>query len=454
MRKRIAMISEHASPLTPAGHVDSGGQNIYVAQVARHLARMGNDVDVFTRRDADIAAIIPWEDGVRVVNVSAGPAAPVKKERLLPFMSDFTSNMIDFIRMSPDPYHVVHANFWMSGLVAASLKNALRVPFAITFHALGKIRRLHQKEADEFPDIREVIERNVAIASDAVIAECPQDRRDLVSYYALSPEKIAMIPCGFDPEEFVPIDKGFARTLLGLSPKDKVILHLGRMVPRKGVDTVISAVAELKRRHGISAKLVVVGGELEGPSPDAAEVRRLKGIAQREGIADQVIFRGSAPREELKYYYSAADVFVTVPWYEPFGITPLEAMACGTPVIGGNVGGIKHTVRHGETGFLVPPKAPEAIADRLRHLYVHPELFLSLGRAGLRRVRNLFTWSNVAGDIDELLTDVAERRFARQLASGYERLENGAFHLLYETSTPTGYSYLGLDRRRMARSAS
>src|SRR4051812_1466813 len=156
MAKRIALISEHASPLAAAGGVDSGGQNIYVANVARQLARLGNSVDVFTRRDSkDLPEKIEWEDGVRIIPISAGPPVYVKKERFLPFMSDFASNMLDFISDDRTKYDVIHANFWMSGLVAAAVKSALRIPFAITFHALGKIRRAHQKAADEFPEVRE-----------------------------------------------------------------------------------------------------------------------------------------------------------------------------------------------------------------------------------------------------------------------------------------------------------
>ncbi|MBV9080418.1 MAG: glycosyltransferase, partial [Elusimicrobia bacterium] len=238
MSKSVAIISEHASPLTPAGRVDSGGQNIYVAHLARQLSRMGNQVDVFTRWTAPQRLIQPWIDGVRVIQIPAGPPAPVRKEDLLPHMSDFASHMIDFIKHGRRTYHVVHANFWMSGLVAASVKTACRIPFAITFHALGKIRRLHQKSADQFPEIRDEIERNVAAVSDAVIAECPQDHEDLTKLYDVDPAKIAMVGCGFDPAEFEPVEKKFSRALLGFAVDRPLILQLGRMVPRKGVETV------------------------------------------------------------------------------------------------------------------------------------------------------------------------------------------------------------------------
>src|SRR5262249_43770044 len=154
----------------------------------------------------------------------------------------------------------------------------------------------------------------------------------------------------------------------GLHPDEPLILQLGRMVRRKGVENVIRGFACLLRRHGISARLLIVGGETSEPDPAATpEIGRLMSVAREEGVEGLVLFVGRRDREMLKYYYSAADVFVTTPWYEPFGITPVEAMACGTPVVGANVGGIKFTVRDGEAGYLVPPEDPEALAERLAH---------------------------------------------------------------------------------------
>lgn len=411
MKKRLAIISEHASPLAPLGHVDSGGQNVYVGYIARHLAMMGNAVDVFTRRDDPSSPFIQeWENGVRVINITAGPVHFVRKERLAPHMREFATNMTAFIESNNLAYDVVHANFWMSGMVAAYLKVKLGLPFAITFHALGKIRRQHQKEADEFPSYREDVETKVAAAADIVIAECPQDEHDLHHLYHVPWRKMAMVSCGFDPAEFEPLNKEFARVLLGFSPHEKIVLQLGRMVPRKGVDTVIRAVARLIHKGIVAPKLMIVGGETEGASADAVEIRRLRSIAQAEHIADHVLFRGRVERDQLKYYYSAADMFVTVPWYEPFGITPLEAMACETPVIGADVGGIKYSVVDGVNGFLVPPKNSLVLADRIETLYRHPGLMELFGRSGLDRVRNNFTWQIVAASIDRALTGVITKR--------------------------------------------
>ncbi len=398
MLKRIAMISEHASPLTAIGGVDSGGQNVYVAQVARHLARLGYEIDVFTRRDdREKPVVVEWMDGIRIVHVPAGPPAFVRKEDLLPWMDDFASYMIRWCERDGRGYDLMHANFWMSGLIAAETKRALGIPFVITFHALGKVRRLYQRDADEFPVERIAIEERVMSAADAIIAECPQDRVDLIELYDADPTRIQMIPAGYDPAEFSPVDKLEARQLLGLAPDERIVLQLGRMVPRKGIETVIRGVSWLVHELRMPARLLVVGGESDAPDPRLTpEIGRLQKIAREEGIADRVVFAGRRGRTVLKYYYSAADVFATLPWYEPFGMTPLEAMGCATPVIGSRVGGIQYTVQHGKTGYLVPPQNPEAFAERLAHLFQHPELMTRFGQQGLRRARDLFSWDKIA----------------------------------------------------------
>lgn len=413
---RVAMISEHASPLAALGGTDSGGQNVYVAQLARALARCGHAVDVFTRRDTpDLPEVVTQESGVRVIQVDAGPATFVRKEELLPFMADFTAFVARYHER--ERYDLAHANFFMSGLVAADLKRAYGLPFAITFHALGKVRRLHQKEADGFPDERFAIEERLVREADRVIAECPQDEHDLSHLYGADPARLACVPCGFDPHEFWPVEKAEARAALGLPQNEPIILQLGRMVPRKGVDNVIRAFARL-RGGGVRAHLVVVGGESRDPDPKLTpEIGRLQRLAKAEGVTDGLTFTGSRGRDELRAYYGAADVFVSTPWYEPFGITPIEAMACGTPVIGSRVGGIQFTVADGKTGFLVPPKDPDALALKLRELLVNPRLARRLSAGAIKRANTQFTWESVAQRLADVFGDIMRERAVPAIAA-------------------------------------
>ena len=407
MTKRIALISEHATPLGIFGGTDSGGQNVYVGQLAKHLAAIGYSVDVFTRRDSEhLPQVVEWHHGVRVIHVPAGPPTPLPKESLLPYMAEFTAFVLDWCRCDT-AYDLIHANFWMSALIAADIKQALGIPFVVTFHALGRVRRLYQGKADQFPDERFTIEDRVVQEADHIIAECPQDREDLLRLYQADSNRISIIPCGFDAAEFWAINKTHARLTLGLSPDEYVILQLGRMVPRKGVDTVIRAFAELFKHSSVSARLLIVGGEAELPDPQLTpEIGRLSAIAQELGVASRISFVGRKGREVLKYYYSAADVFVTTPWYEPFGITPVEAMACGTPVIGAEVGGIKFTVKDSETGYLVPPNQPELLADRLLHLFENPQLRSLFGQQAMRRCQEHFTWQKVTSAVAALYEEV------------------------------------------------
>jgi D-inositol-3-phosphate glycosyltransferase len=291
--------------------------------------------------------------------------------------------------------------------VALHIKRELQIPFVITFHALGRVRRQHQGENDAFPDLRFEIEDRIVAQADRIIAECPQDEQDLVELYGADPDRIVIIPCGYDIDEISPVARKAARKRLGLPQNERILLQLGRMVPRKGVDNAIRGLAHLMKDHNIPARLVIVGGESDEPgAPPGTEIERLQQIARDEGVFDRVDWIGQKPREELKYYYSAADIFISTPWYEPFGITPVEAMACGTPVIGSNVGGIKYTVVHNKTGFLVEPNDPQALADYAARLFSAPEKMEQFGRHGMQRVKNHFTWRKITRAIANLYEEV------------------------------------------------
>jgi glycosyltransferase involved in cell wall biosynthesis len=271
----------------------------------------------------------------------------------------------------------------------------------VTFHALGHIRRIHQGDNDRFPQERIAIEENAVREASMIIAECPQDRDDLINYYKAPVDKISIIPCGVNTEEFYPVNKKVARSLLDLPEHECILLQLGRMVPRKGVDTVISAMAKVHCSNA-RVRLLIVGGDAD----TAKELQRLQQLAVEAGVSENVVFVGQKAREDLKYYYAAADLFITTPWYEPFGITPLEAMACGTPVIGSNVGGIKFSVADGKTGVLVPPKDADALAAKINTLLRYPGRMREMGSNAIRRINKLFTWELVAQDIQAMYEKV------------------------------------------------
>lgn len=398
MIRQVAMISDHASPLASFGGVDAGGQNVYVHQLARHLARKGIEVDVFTRRvDWEAPEVVRVEPGYRVIHISCGPDGPLAKEELLPYMPEFSERMIAFIAREHAVYDVMHAHFWMSGLVAMELKDRLGVPYVVTFHALGKIRRQFQGGEDKFPDARFNDEERIIRDADGLIATCPQERDDLMTLYGAEDNQIMIVPCGVDLQELHAVDRVEARLLYFLPERRPILLAVSRMVPRKGLDTAIEAFAHLAKDDRKNALFVIVGG---GPKSDDPELRRLAKVAEEQGVRDDVLFVGAKNRSELKYFYSAADIFLTTPWYEPFGITPLEAMACGVPVVGSRTGGIAYTVHHGKTGLLVGPRQPTQLAHVLAFLLNNPAIRTDMGSAGLARVQALFTWERVAEGVE------------------------------------------------------
>lgn len=411
--QRIAFISERASPLAPLGGADGGGQNVYVCNLARELGRLGYLVDIYTRRDKPgVPQIVDWCAGVRVIRIDAGPAHVLPKEALLALMPQFAQAMQRFMCTASLRYALAHAHFFMSGMVAQELRRRLGLPYVVTFHALGRVRRLYQGDSDGFPDARFAIEEALMHDADCVIAECEQDRCDMLSLYGAPPARLAVVPCGFDPDEFWPV-QATARATLGLPERDFIVLQLGRMVPRKGVDNVLRGLRHLLDEQRIVARLLVVGGE-HGADPMATpEIRRLAQLARALGIDDQVSFTGAQPRQRLREYYSAANVFVTTPWYEPFGITPLEAMACATPVVGSAVGGILSTVLDRQTGFLVPPNDPAALAAPLAQLQRDPALAQRIGWTGLRRAHRHFTWGRVAMQVASVYRSVLSRSVER-----------------------------------------
>lgn len=405
--KRIAFISEHASPLATIGSIDAGGQNVYVAELAKQLASSDYEVDIFTRNDGTCdRVIVDWFPGVRVIHIKAGDQAFIRKEELLPLMPEFFEQMILFIKEQNIQYALIHANFWMSALVAMEIKKALNIPYVITFHALGKVRKLYQQEADQFPESRSCIEKQTAMLSNRVIAECPQDMDDLTHLYQIPEQNITVIPCGFNPTEFFPVDKTFSRTLLRWNRNESILLQLGRMVPRKGVDNGILALKYLRNLKK-KVRLVIVGGDTDDPDLSSSpEIGRMMLLAKDEGVIDNICFAGRKQRHLLKYYFSAADIFITTPWYEPFGITPLESMACGTPVIGSNVGGIRYSVKDGETGYLVPPKDPGALAEKIAHLLSNPTIMKKMKSRSIQRVQQQFTWQRIAEHMHDLYTEI------------------------------------------------
>ena len=415
---RIAFLSEHASPVALLGGVDAGGQNVYVDEVSRNLARLGYVVDVFTRRDAeDAPEIIEWALNVRIINLKAGPATFLLKDNLWQFMPAFRDAFLDFSERNELRYDLLHSNFWMSGWVASELQRHLNIPAIQIFHAMGKTKQMHQGSADTSPQGRIEVESQIIRSVERIIAQCPSELAELVDDYGANPEKVVVIPSAVNTHVFHPVLMEEARKIVGVAQDAFVIAYVGRMVPRKDVRNVVRAMGLLVQQCLQSTTklppvhLLLVGGETIEPDPIATpEIGVLQQLVAELGIAEYVSFVGKRQQDTLYNYYSAGNVDVTTPWYEPFGLTPLEGMACGRPVIGSAVGGITYTIVDGETGFLVPPRDPQALAERLYQLLTQPELCERMGVAARKRVECEFTWETVARRTADLYETVLAAR--------------------------------------------
>ncbi|MEU2438884.1 glycosyltransferase [Streptomyces rubradiris] len=383
---RVAMVSEHASPLAALGGPDAGGQNVYVAQVARQLARKGYRVTVYTRRDSvGLPDRVTLIDGVQVVHVPAGPPAPVPKDELLPHMHEFGEFLAR--QWAQRPPHVVHAHFWMSGLAALAGARELNIPVVQTYHALGTVKKRYQGTADTSPPQRLAVEEAIGHECARIIATCSDEVAELKAM-GLPEDRIGVVPCGVDPEQFTPV----AHTRPPGARKR--LLAVGRLVPRKGFDRAIRALAGVP-----DAELLIAGGpeaDLLRTDPEAA---RLYGVAREYGVLDRVTLLGGVGRARMPRLMSSADLVLSLPRYEPFGIVPLEAMACATPVVATAVGGQLDTVVDGTTGLLVPADEDHDLAAALRALLADPGRLARYGAAGRARVLAHYTWDRVADGV-------------------------------------------------------
>ncbi|GAA3575017.1 glycosyltransferase family 1 protein [Microlunatus spumicola] len=400
---RIALVSEHASPLAAIGAVDAGGQNVHVAELASGLARLGHDVVVYTRRDdADLPETVRTDDGYDVVHLTAGPARTVPKDDLWPLMPTFADALRRHLEARrPD---VVHAHFWMSGWAATRATRGLSVPTFVTFHALGSVKRRHQGSADTSPPERVEVELAVATRAAGVVATCRDEVQELAAM-GVDLARVDVVPCGVDVRHFTttaaPLDHPPRR-------EPYRIVSVGRLVPRKGYATVVEALVDLP-----GVELVVAGGRSEGGVVEAEQLR-LEALAEELGVRDRVHFIGQVGHFLMPALLSTADVVVCTPWYEPFGLVPLEAMACGVPVVAAAVGGMLDSVADGETGLLVPPQDPTALADALRGLLADPVRREAYGRAGVRRARSRYSWDAVATATAEVYEEALVAGLARK----------------------------------------
>jgi len=402
------MLSYHTCPLATLGGKDTGGMNVYVREITRYLGRLGVHVDVFTRsQDEHVPHVLhDLGYGNRVVHIPAGPEVPLPKVELASYIPQFVEGIQGFIESKGLSYDLIHSHYWMSGIAAQELKESWDVPIVHMFHTLGLMkRRVARLPGEAEGDYRLKGEQTVLQVADRIVAATRAELAQLQWLYQADTRKIVIIPPGVDVSRFYPIPMDEAKEFIGIPICDRMLFYVGRIEPLKGIDTLIQAIA-LMRHQNVRVCLAVIGGDPDNyPEIQNTEMERLMAMRQEAGLNDLVAFLGKRDQDTLPYYYSAAEAVVVPSHYESFGMVALEAMACGTPVVASQVGGLAFLVQDGITGFTVPVDDPQALADRLTLLINNPDLRQKLGRQATAMAQE-YAWEEIAARIVRLYEDV------------------------------------------------
>ncbi|HUI90434.1 MAG TPA: glycosyltransferase [Anaerolineales bacterium] len=401
---RIAMLSYHTCPLATLGGKDTGGMNVYVRDLTRELGRLGIHVDVFTRsQDEHVPHVLhDLGYGNRVVHVPAGPEVPLAKPELTRYIPRFVDGIKAFASEKGIHYDIIHSHYWMSGLAAESLSDAWGgTPIVHMFHTLGEMKnRIAQSEGERESPERIAGERRVLAHADRVIVATLAEQTQLRFLYKADDHKIMIIPPGVDISHFYPISPDEAKMVIGLKPDIRLILFVGRIEPLKGVDTLIRAMSCLKLNNpDRPVHLAIIGGEPDAsPEQMSNEMVRLQKLCDDLALDQTVVFLGKRGQDTLPYYYSASEMLVMPSHYESFGMVALEAMACGTPVIASEVGGLGFLVQNGETGYTIPSGEPDILCDRLSTLLNNAGLRERMGKRAAQYAQS-YTWDKIAAQI-------------------------------------------------------
>jgi D-inositol-3-phosphate glycosyltransferase len=414
MNLKVAMLSYHTCPLATLGGKDTGGMNVYVREITHKLGENGVHVDVFTRsQDEHVPHVLhDLGYGNRVVHIPAGPEIPLPKPALTNYLEEFVTGVEAFASSKGIQYDLVHSHYWMSGIAGINLKKKWNIPLVHMFHTLGIMKnRVAQSENEIEGNYRIAGERKVLGEAEQIIASTPAELAQLQFLYQADSRRITIIPPGVDTGRFYPIPSDEAKEYIGVPPCGRMLLFVGRIEPLKGLDILLQAIAYLRKQPGMSEHqfcLTVIGGE-----PDALdanqEMQRIQALRQQFGLQDLVTFLGKRSQDTLPYYYSAAEAVVVPSFYESFGMVALEAMACGTPVVASQVGGLAFLVKNGETGFTVPVDDPIALADHLSLLLRDEDLRSRLGQRATEEAKS-YSWEQITAQLVQVYQTMIKDR--------------------------------------------
>jgi len=398
---RVACLSIHTSPLAVPGSGDAGGMNVYVHELARALAGRGVQVDVFT--GGSEGGEIEVAPGYRVVRLPAGTGRRAS-EGLAEAVGDFAEGVARWAIRHRASYDILHSHYWLSGWAGLLLHEVLRVPLAISFHTLGRVKdatRRHDQARAGL--LRLAAETEVIARAGCVIASTPEEAAQLIEHYAARPERLCVSPPGVDHAVFRPGPRQEARAALGLPADGRLVLFVGRIQPLKGPEVALEAFRLLAERFP-DCRLLVIGGP-SGPQ-GAGEVARLQGAVAAARLEERVLFHDPMPHPALAAAYRAADVVVVPSRSESFGLVAAEAQACGLPVVAAAVGGLRQVVADGESGVLVSGWEPREYAAALGGILGDAEVAARLSRGAVAQAER-FSWTSAADRMLELYAGIA-----------------------------------------------
>lgn len=418
---RVAMISMHTSPLEQPGHGDAGGLNVYVMSAARHLARHGIAVDIYTRATRPSQGeVVEVSPGVRVINIVAGPFEGLAKEDLPTQLTAFAGGILRFVARgtadafgpaSPRPrvplpvagsYDLIHSHYWLSGQVGWLLRDLWGVPLVHTGHTWAAVKNHHRVAGDTAEsEARRMCEQQLVDNADVVVVNTRQELADIHTHYDAGDAVLAVVSPGADTSLFTPgtnRNTERARRELGVPLHAKVVAFVGRLQELKGPQVLIRAVAELVRRDPDRSLRALLCGGASGAGSSAG---RYRALAEELGVGHRVRFLDPRPPQELVNIYRAADLVAVPSASESFGLVALEAQASGTPVVAARVGGLPIAVADGRTGLLVDGHDPDEWADALERLLDDDDARVAMGeRATVWAER--FSWDNTAVRLAEI----------------------------------------------------
>jgi D-inositol-3-phosphate glycosyltransferase len=411
MPRRVAVLSVHTSPLDQPGAGDAGGLNVYVWEVAKRLAALGIEIEIFTRATAsDLPALVDVAPGVRVRHVTAGPYEGLDKSDLPAQLCAFTSGVLRVEAMhEPGYFDLVHSHYWLSGQVGWLVKERWGVPLVHSAHTLAKVKNASLADGDSpEPTARAIGEAQVVEAADRLLASTRDEAEQLVGLYDADPGRVCTVAPGVDLDVFRAGDVAAARQRLGIAPNAAMLLFVGRIQPLKAPDVLLHAAARLvQAQPGLRDRLevVIVGGPSGTGLTHPEHLHKLAGDL---GIADITTFARPVDQPTLADYYRAATVTVVPSHTESFGLVAVESQACGTPVVAAHVGGLRAAVDDGRSGLLVQGHDPADYAAAIRRIVTDTTMERRLGHGAVAHAAR-FGWSRTAEGILDVYAEALGR---------------------------------------------